>query len=262
MSTQNICLPRVFPSLLIVLGWCTLGFAAPAVEPADKTSPGLLDLPMEDLMKVEIASTAALTKTQARLVPAAVTTISREQIQGSSARSLFELLDIYVPNLQWARNNWEASNLGLRGIINDRDDKYLLLVNGRVMNEHTHYGAVTERDLVTLRDINHIDVIRGSGSALYGPGAISMVINIVTDNANTFEGTEVFTRAARLSSSPTSNSSMARNGRTVTAASSSTQAWVTIPGPPGTSRPKSTVSTSPTVPRLTTTPRRPCRVTD
>jgi iron complex outermembrane receptor protein len=182
----------------MVLGWVTLGFAAPGVEPADKTSPGLLDLPMEDLMKVEIVSTAALTKTQARLVPAAVTTITREQIQGASARSLFELLDIYVPNLQWARNDWEAPNLGLRGIINDRDDKYLLLVNGRVMNEHTHYGAFTERDLVTLRDINHIDVIRGSGSALYGPGAISMVINIVTDNANTYQGTEVFGRAGAM----------------------------------------------------------------
>ena len=142
-------------------------------------------------MNEEITSTATLTETSARTTPAAVTTITAEQIQASGARSLFELLDIYVPNLEWARNHWEADNLGLRGIINDRDDKYLLLVNGRVMNERTHYGALSERDLVMLRDINHIDVIRGPGSALYGPGAIALVINVVTDNAETFEGTEV-----------------------------------------------------------------------
>ncbi len=88
----------------------------------------------------------------------------------------------------------------LRGIINDREDKYLLLVNGRVMNERTHFGAMSERDLVLLRDIHHIDIIRGPGSALYGPGAVSMVINIVTLNADTFQGTEVTGRAGIVES--------------------------------------------------------------
>jgi hypothetical protein len=134
----------------------------------------LFELSIEQLMEKEITSTAALTQTSARLTPAAVTTITAEQIHASGARSLFELLDIYAPNLQWMRNHWEADNLGLRGIINDRDDKYLLLVNGRVMNERTHYGVVSERDLVMLRDIHHIDVVRGPGSALYGPIVVGM----------------------------------------------------------------------------------------
>ena len=50
---------------------------------------------------------------------------------------------------------------------------------------------MSERDLPMLTDINHIEVIRGPGSAMYGPGVISMVINIITENANTFQGTEV-----------------------------------------------------------------------
>ncbi|MGA2070399.1 MAG: Plug domain-containing protein [Sedimentisphaerales bacterium] len=66
---------------------------------------------------------------------AAVTTVTAEQIKASGARSLFELLDIYVPNLQVIRHHWESDHIGLRGIINDRDDKYLLLVNGKVINE-------------------------------------------------------------------------------------------------------------------------------
>jgi iron complex outermembrane receptor protein len=111
---------------------------------------------------------------------------------------LYELLDIYVPNLQVIRHHWESDHIGLRGSINDKDDKYLLLVNGRVMNERTHYGALTERDLVLLQDIHHIDIVRGPGSALYGPGAISMVINIVTFNANTFKGTEATGRMGAI----------------------------------------------------------------
>ncbi len=154
----------------------------------------LFDMSIEQLMEMEVVSTATLTESKPRLVPAAVTTIKEEQIQASGARSLFELLDIYVSNLQWVRNSWEADNMGLRGIMSDRDDKYLLLVNGRVMNERTHYGVVSERDLVLLKDIHHIDIVRGPGSALYGPGAVSMVINIITHNAETFQGTEITSR--------------------------------------------------------------------
>ncbi|MEK6238789.1 MAG: TonB-dependent receptor, partial [Planctomycetales bacterium] len=97
-------------------------------------------------------------------------------------------------NLQWINHFWESSHIGTRGIISDREEKYLLLVNGRVMNERTHIGAITERDLVYLKDIHHIDVVRGPGSFIYGPGSVSMVISITTHDAKTFEGTEVNAR--------------------------------------------------------------------
>ncbi len=185
-----------------------------ALTAGSDTSPTeeetLFDLSIEQLMEEEIPSTASLTETSVRMTPAAMTTITAEQIQASGARSLFELLDIYVPNLQWSRNHWEADNLGLRGIMNDRDDKYLLLVNGRVMNERTHYGVLSERDLVMLRDIHHIDVVRGPGSALYGPGAIAMVINIITHSGETFQGTEV---AGRLGAAEEFYSGEFKHGR-------------------------------------------------
>ncbi len=152
----------------------------------------------EQLLFLEFESSATLTKTDPRLVPAAVTTITNEQIQASGARSLDELLEIYVPNLQIILHLWEPQHLGLRGSISDRDDKYLLLVNGRVMNERLHYGALSERDLPLLQDIHHIEVIRGPGSVLYGAGALFMVINIITDNADTFQGCEVTGRAGAV----------------------------------------------------------------
>ncbi len=175
---------RIF--VVVAIFWN--GFAK-AVVP--EKEPELFEMTIEQLMEVEVAGTATLTEAKPRLVPAAVTVITEEQIQASGARSLFELLDIYVPNLQWWHNHWEPDNMGLRGILSDRDDKYLILVNNRVMNERTHFGALTERDLVFMRDIHHIDVVRGPGSALYGPGAVAMVINIITHNSETFQGTEI-----------------------------------------------------------------------
>jgi outer membrane receptor for ferrienterochelin and colicin len=185
--------------LVILLLFSTLIiFTATAQTFAAKQETDLTELSIEDLMNVEIKSTATLTDTKPRLVPAAVTTITDEQIRASGARSLFELLDIYVPNLEWLRHHWEADVMGLRGIINDRDDKYLLLVNGRNMNQRTHSGALSEQDMVLLSDIHHIDIVRGPGSALYGPGAVSMVINIVTYNAGNFKGTEVTSRLGAI----------------------------------------------------------------
>jgi len=183
-------------SALIIFTATVQTYAAEQKETKQKAD--LTELSIEELMNVEIKSTATLTDTKPRLVPAAVTTITDEQIRASGARSLFELLDIYVPNFEWLRNHWEADVMGVRGIINDRDDKYLLLVNGRNMNQRTHFGALSEQDLVLLNDIHHIDIVRGPGSALYGPGAVSMVINIVTYNANTFKGTETTGRVGAI----------------------------------------------------------------
>jgi outer membrane receptor for ferrienterochelin and colicins len=162
---------------------------------AEPNTPGnLFDMSLEQLMNIPVTSTSLTAVSSGRVSPSTVTTITQQDIQNSGARSLNELLEIYVPNLQMILHSAGISHLGLRGIISNRDDKYLLLVNGRVMNEHTDLGVLSERDLPMLRDIHQIDVVRGPGSAMYGPGALAMVINIITDNANTFKGFEVSQR--------------------------------------------------------------------
>ena len=190
MFRKDSCSMRKSIFVLILLFVFASGVPLSAKQ-EETTKSDIYEMSIDELMEVEIETPATLTKTKPRLVPSAVTTITQEDIWSSNARSLYELLDIYVPNLQWMRHHWEADVMGLRGIISDRNDKYLLLVNGRVINDHTHFGALSERDLVLLKDIDHIDIIRGPGSALYGPGAESMVINIITHSAQTFEGTDI-----------------------------------------------------------------------
>lgn len=151
---------------------------------------GLFALPLEEAIELKMVSSATLTETTKRLAPAAVTTITREQIDRSGARSLDELLEIYVPGLQIMSKN-TGDQIGFRGIISDRNNKYLLLVNGHVMNNLTSVGAISERFLSMLGDIERIEVVRGAGSATYGPGAVAGVVSIYTFDSTTFEGTDV-----------------------------------------------------------------------
>ncbi len=205
----------------LALLWLMLGFGplnlvclaeadgAPAITENDEVGSGnenqesegmgddLIDLSLEELLEVEISS-GSLTKTTKRLNPSTMTRITQQDIQNSGARSLYEVLDIFVPNFQIIRQNHQIRHMGLRGITFTRDDKYLLLVNGRIMNEHTNFGVISERDLPTMGDIHHIDVVRGPGSAMYGPGAIAMVINLVTENSTTFQGAEFKARGGYI----------------------------------------------------------------
>ncbi len=155
---------------------------------ADDELTDFLSLSLDQLMELEVTEVGSLTATSLKKTPAAITRITDQDIVNTGARSLFELLDITVPGVQWIRHAWGANHLGTRGIISNTDDKVMIRVNGRVMNERTHFGAVSERDFPMLSDIYAINVIRGAGSSLYGMGAVSMVIDITTHSANTREG--------------------------------------------------------------------------
>ncbi len=175
--------------------------------PADDLDK-LMAMDIDQLVNVPVASaavgefpdavtlnTGTLTSTAAAPIsPSTVTHITHEMIEKSGARNLNEVLDIFVPNLQVIRHHAHYSHVGIRGIISDREDKYLLRVNGRIMNQRMLVGADNERDLPMLKDIDFIDVIRGAGSTTYGPGAIAGVINITTFNGLTFQGLDATVR--------------------------------------------------------------------
>lgn len=199
---------RKFVILFAVLGFLCYSFAASistdtptavaTIDEDELMDDSLIGRDIESLMDINVRPTATLTKASRKITPAAMTIITKEDIENSGARSVDEALDIFVPNLQIALHIWEIRHLGLRGTMSDRDDKYLLLVNGRVMNDRMHYGAISERDLPMLGDINRIEVVRGPGSAMYGPGALFMVVNIITDSPRNFEGTELRTRLGAI----------------------------------------------------------------
>ncbi len=166
------------------------GAAATQTQSSENTTANMT---LEQYMQVPV-TTNTLTPTPRALVPAAVTTIDRDEIDDANARTLTDLLNAYVPNFEWDSDSNEEDNYGIRGIISGQDNDYLMLVNGRDMNQVTHFGALTERDLVLNGDIQQVDVVRGPGSAVYGAGAVSGVVSQTTYSGLTFQGTGVSER--------------------------------------------------------------------
>ncbi len=165
-----------------------------AVAKAQDTTPEPLDLSFEELLDVEVRVPSAITKLRRAEAPASTTVITAEDIRGTPARNIYDLLEVYVPGATWL-NYEKGPRAALRGHVANRNYKYLLLVNGRVLNNKAHYGAKSELEQWDLSDIQRIEVIRGPGSVTYGPGAVAGVINIVTHHGRTAPGLRVETRA-------------------------------------------------------------------
>lgn len=142
----------------------------------------LLGLSLEELLAVNVSSTS-LTGVREDLTPLPITIITAEDIELSGARNLDELLEIYVPTFFMLHKGSVGHVIGARGIISNQNDKVLLLVNGKIMNARYETGVYSERLMTMLGDIDRIEVIESPQSSLYGPGGISLIINIYIKSA-------------------------------------------------------------------------------
>lgn len=97
----------------------------------------LLNMSLEDLSQIKVSVPAALTKLPSIETPASITVITAQDIAITPARNIYDLLEVYVPGAAWI-NYEEGPILGIRGSISERQYKYLLRVNGRVLNNKGH----------------------------------------------------------------------------------------------------------------------------
>ena len=149
----------------------------------------LLDLPLEDLLKVEITS-ASRKSQHVQDVAAAVFVITREDIERSGARTIPEALRL-APGLEVARignNRWAVSIRGFNGRF---ANKLLVLKDGRSVYSPLFSGVMWEDEDTILGDVERIEVIRGPGAAMWGTNAVNGVINIISRSAAGAASTEL-----------------------------------------------------------------------
>ena len=110
--------------------------------------------------------------------PETKTIISRADLDRKGARTLSDALAA-EQDVQMGTDNMGRKTVSIRGA---EPRHTLILVDGRRLagGLSKYYGATDEVNRLGLDDVDHIEIIRGSGTARYGADAIGGVINIVT----------------------------------------------------------------------------------
>jgi len=108
---------------------------------------------------------------------AAVTVITREDINHSQSQTVADILRDRVPGMDFLTTGGTGhqTNAFLRGTSSDQ---LLFIIDGNIVGSATTGASAIE--LIPLEQIDRIEVIRGPRSALYGSDAIGGVIQVFT----------------------------------------------------------------------------------
>jgi iron complex outermembrane receptor protein len=169
-SSQGRAAPGVLLALLVAL-LC----GPPPTAAEDVPAPELL------LFEEPTVSAAAKHPQTLRDAPSAVSVITRQDIRRFGYRTLAEALRSLRGFYGTYDRNYDY--IGVRGFLRpgDYNDRILLLVNGHAYNDDVYGTAPLGNDFgIDLEAIDHIEVVRGPGSALYGGNALFAVVNVVT----------------------------------------------------------------------------------
>ena len=131
--------------------------------------------PTDDTQELVITPSRSAEPAQAAL--ANTTIITREQIAASAAADLGQLLAQYT-SLDVVRSGGpgQATSVFMRGA---NSNQTLVMIDGVPVNNGL-LGGVDFQYLLSPSDIDHIEIVRGPRSTLYGSGAVGGVINIIT----------------------------------------------------------------------------------
>ena len=148
----------------------------------------LLMMSFADLMDVQIES-ASKKKESLFDAPLSTTVLTAMGIENSGATSIPELLRL-VPGLivrEKTNGNYDVHIRGndniQSGVVNSTNTKTLVMIDNRIVYNYFQGGTFWETLPISVDDIEKIELIRGPASALFGPNAVTGVINIITKKA-------------------------------------------------------------------------------
>lgn len=131
-------------------------------------------------MLEEVVVTATRFEDKLTNNPVNVTVITRKDIRQSSARTLPELLSTQagISTRDLFGNNAASASVDMRGFGAASGQNTLILLDGRRITDPDLSGV--QWSAIPFAAIERIEIMRGSGAVLYGGGASSGVINIIT----------------------------------------------------------------------------------
>ena len=177
------------------------GFARKRIELRVPPNPDtLLDITLTPSLRTNVVVTATRTGRRLDDVPVRTEVITRDLMTRSGAKTLADAVE-YTTGVRVENNcqNCNFSQIRLLGL----DGPYTqILVDGQpiVSSLAQVYGI----EQIPARMIERIEVVKGGGSALYGPGSVGGVVNIIPREAPRSGGvaevrSDTFGDAANLS---------------------------------------------------------------
>lgn len=182
-------------AVILLLGALLPGLASAAAR-------DLLALPLEELSRLEVRVATGTPKPLAS-TPAATSLILPRDFRAMGAQTVEEALQS-VPGLHVSP--WGglvgSTRFFMRGIASGSNGQTLFLVNGIPMTTLLQGNSTPSIEAaLPLAMVERIEVIRGPGSALYGPDAFAGVINVITRDAASLAGGEAGASAGSFDSS-------------------------------------------------------------
>jgi len=160
---------------------------ARAEEPRDTTD-------LEGLLETTVVSAPSKTAESASLAPATSVVLTAEDFKRYGIRSLDEAIN-FLGRGMVVEKEYQTGEIGARGVLltSDFGSHVLLMVDGHVLNEQWSGTAYFDRTTaVPFELIDHIELVLGPGSVLYGSNAMLGIVHIVTKRAKDFQGVHVY----------------------------------------------------------------------
>ena len=146
-------------------------------------TPALAADDTEKVNTENVVVTATRNEMDPKDAPGAITVITRQEIEETSARDLTEIIRDQAGVMLRGRTSSGRKTITFRGL---NDKHTLILINGmRISASNAAIGhSDLENNWVPIENIERIEVVRGPLSALYGSEAMGGVINIITKKAH------------------------------------------------------------------------------
>ncbi|WP_437940447.1 TonB-dependent receptor domain-containing protein [Sorangium sp. So ce341] len=147
------------------------------IEVAAGQQAALRDLTLEPLREV---SSASRVLERVEDAPASISVIEQQELRAFGYPTIAEALrgtrGVYLSN------DHVVYSAGIRGLGEPLDygNRLLVLSDGHSTNDNVLNASFVGSDARDdLHDVDHIEVVRGPGSLLYGTGALSGIVNLV-----------------------------------------------------------------------------------
>ncbi|HAD10374.1 MAG TPA: TonB-dependent receptor [Porticoccaceae bacterium] len=166
--------------------------AVTSTSHADEHLSHLKTLSLDELVNIQV-SISSKRPEKAGDVAASLHVITSEDIHRSGASTIPELLRT-VPGLNVAQSSANYWSITARGSGGRFANKLLVMMDGRTLYTPLFSGVFWEIQDALLEDIERIEIVRGSGAAIWGANAVNGVINIITKKPGDTQGGLIYTQ--------------------------------------------------------------------